>query len=261
MPARTSARSFSIFMRPPRPWPSWRRARSRLRSSGSSSSPAGRPSSTAVRPGPCDSPAVVKRSAMAPLSLPALGRSLALRGERGELEELAERVHGLLAVRLAAGGHGRRARRLGLALRSRGALVLRVALRLFRREEHPRDPGQLQRVLAAAVGGGQRLLVARVVQVELHERAGLRRRLALALARRLVLRGVDQEDGGLEVRAHAHEYDHGALVVGQHPELLDVLVGLLVAARAEAHFDAEGEVLAARVHGAAATASAGAGPT
>src|SRR3954470_13707767 len=159
MPPRTSARSFSIFIRPPRPCPSWRRARSRLMSSGVSSSPAGRPSSTAVRPGPCDSPAVVKRSAIAPLSLPALDRGLALRGERGELEEPAERVHGLLAVRLAAGGHGR-ARHLGLALRGCRALVLRVALRLARREGHPRDAGQLERVLAAAVRRGQRLLVA-----------------------------------------------------------------------------------------------------
>ena len=40
-PAVTSARSFSIFMRPPRPCPSWRRARSRSMSSGRSSSPAG----------------------------------------------------------------------------------------------------------------------------------------------------------------------------------------------------------------------------
>src|SRR3954451_7708213 len=66
MPEVTSARSDSIFMRPPRPCPSWRRARSRSRSSGDSSSPAGRPSTTAVRPGPWDSPAVVKRSAIGP---------------------------------------------------------------------------------------------------------------------------------------------------------------------------------------------------
>src|SRR4051794_11934782 len=36
-------------------------------SSGRSSRPAGGPSTTAVRPGPCDSPAVVKRSAIPPL--------------------------------------------------------------------------------------------------------------------------------------------------------------------------------------------------
>ena len=50
--------SRSIFIRPPRPWPSWRRAMSRLIASRSSCRPAGSPSSTQVRPGPCDSPAV-----------------------------------------------------------------------------------------------------------------------------------------------------------------------------------------------------------
>src|SRR3954454_24863127 len=137
MPPRTSARSFSIFIRPPRPCPSWRRARSRLMSSGVSSRPAGRPSSTAVRPGPCDSPAVVKRSAIAPLSLPAARRNLGLRGERGQLEEVGQRDQRVRAVRLAAGG-GRSARgRLGLALGRRGVLVLRVALGLFGGEEDP----------------------------------------------------------------------------------------------------------------------------
>ena len=62
MPAQTVARSDSIFIRPPRPWPSWRRARSASMSSGATSRPAGRPSTTATRPGPWDSPAVVKRS-------------------------------------------------------------------------------------------------------------------------------------------------------------------------------------------------------
>src|SRR6185295_12798150 len=60
----TSARSVSIFIRPPRPCPSWRRARSRSRSSRFSGSPAGRPSTIAVRPGPWDSPLVVKRIGM-----------------------------------------------------------------------------------------------------------------------------------------------------------------------------------------------------
>src|SRR3954464_9542008 len=49
-------------MRPPRPWPSWRRAMSALMASGSSSSPAGRPSTMQVRPGPWDSPAGIRRS-------------------------------------------------------------------------------------------------------------------------------------------------------------------------------------------------------
>src|SRR5881227_211016 len=180
-------------MRPPRPCPSCRRARSRSMSSGESSSPAGRPSSTAVRPGPCDSPAVVKRSAIAPLSLPAPLRrgpyGLALDGERGQLEELAERVREVPAVGLAATGD----RGLRLALALRGGRGLR-ALRLRRVERNPVDAGQLERVLAAAVRRRQRLLVARVVHVELHERAGRAGRLALALAGRLVLRGVHEED-------------------------------------------------------------------
>ena len=61
-PAVTWAASFSIFIRPPRPWPSWRRAMSRSIGSRSSSSPAGRPSTIQVRPGPWDSPAVTTRS-------------------------------------------------------------------------------------------------------------------------------------------------------------------------------------------------------
>src|SRR5215216_6187058 len=61
-PAVTSAVSRSIFIRPPRPWPSWRRAMSRLIASRSSSSPAGSPSTMQVSPGPWLSPAVTKRS-------------------------------------------------------------------------------------------------------------------------------------------------------------------------------------------------------
>src|SRR4051794_17468606 len=49
-------------MRPPRPWPSWRRAMSALMAPRSSSSPAGRPSTMQVRPGPWDSPAVIRRT-------------------------------------------------------------------------------------------------------------------------------------------------------------------------------------------------------
>ena len=66
-PERTSTASFSIFIRPPRPWPSWRRAMSRSSASRSSSSPAGRPSTIATSPGPCDSPAVVKLKSTARL--------------------------------------------------------------------------------------------------------------------------------------------------------------------------------------------------
>src|SRR4051812_6171506 len=93
-----SAASRSIFMRPPRPWPSWRRAMSALIASRSSSSPAGRPSTMLVSPGPCDSPAVIRRSDT-PGSLGAHGwaarRPLCLRLEvsLGDLGRLGD--HGL----------------------------------------------------------------------------------------------------------------------------------------------------------------------
>ena len=77
-PPVTSAASRSIFMRPPRPWPSWRRAMSRLISSAVRRRPAGSPSSTQVSPGPCDSPAVISRSSTAP-SLFACLRALSER--------------------------------------------------------------------------------------------------------------------------------------------------------------------------------------
>src|SRR4051812_15604749 len=71
-------------MRPPRPWPSCRRARSRSMSSELSSSPAGMPSTIAVSPGPCDSPEVTKRKDMPPTPyLRGRGRrSSAARGRR-----------------------------------------------------------------------------------------------------------------------------------------------------------------------------------
>ena len=50
--------SFSIFIRPPRPWPSWRRGHVAVDRLLVSSRPAGSPSTIVVRPGPCDSPAV-----------------------------------------------------------------------------------------------------------------------------------------------------------------------------------------------------------
>src|SRR5215212_2976454 len=114
-PDVTSARSVSIFIRPPRPCPSWRRARSRSRSSGLSSSPAGRPSTTAVRPGPCDSPAVVKRS--------AIGR-LPYRRSRALLRSLADAAD----VEHAPDEVARVAR--ALAERNAGALGGLVALQL-----------------------------------------------------------------------------------------------------------------------------------
>jgi hypothetical protein len=60
-PPWTSTVSCSICMRRPRPWPCWRRARSRARRSKSTRKPAGRPCRIAVRPGPWLSPAVLRR--------------------------------------------------------------------------------------------------------------------------------------------------------------------------------------------------------
>src|SRR5215831_16416279 len=55
-------------MRPPRPYPRWRRARSSLMWSSVRERPAGTPSMTAVRASPCDSPDVRKRNATTPSS-------------------------------------------------------------------------------------------------------------------------------------------------------------------------------------------------
>ena len=57
-PDNISAQSRSIFIRPPRPNPSCRRAISWFSFASSSGKPAGNPSTIAVRHGPCDSPAV-----------------------------------------------------------------------------------------------------------------------------------------------------------------------------------------------------------
>src|SRR6266511_1474824 len=74
--------SVSIFMRPPRPWPCWRRARSALRSEALSGTPAGSPSAIATRHCPCDSPAVRY------LSIAAAPRRLDLFGDgRGQEED------------------------------------------------------------------------------------------------------------------------------------------------------------------------------
>ena len=105
-PAVTSALSLSIFIRPPRPWPSWRRAMSPLIASRSSSRPAGSPSTMQVRPGPCDSPAVMRRSAIRPYRLRA--RTLA----RGVTARAGTAENGLpTAARHAARGTARCAAR------------------------------------------------------------------------------------------------------------------------------------------------------
>ena len=58
IPDSTTALSVSIFMRPPLPYPCWRRASSLLISSGVIVIPEGSPSTIAESAGPCDSPAV-----------------------------------------------------------------------------------------------------------------------------------------------------------------------------------------------------------
>ena len=63
-PAIHSIRSFSIFIRAPRPYPIIRRPRSRSTHSAVTGSPAGSPSTMTLRALPWDSPAVRKRRDM-----------------------------------------------------------------------------------------------------------------------------------------------------------------------------------------------------
>ena len=62
MPLNASARSDSIAMRRPRPYPPWRRRNSAVTASKSIANPAGTPSRIATSALPCDSPAVRNRS-------------------------------------------------------------------------------------------------------------------------------------------------------------------------------------------------------
>src|SRR5580704_79888 len=118
-------------MRPPRPCPSWRRARSALRSSARSSKPACSPSTIAVRPGPWDSPAVTRRTIMSALAYLCSGSVVgdvdenALGG--GEVQVLehcrSELVHergarAIAAIQARGGGRG------GLPLRDAHDLQL-----------------------------------------------------------------------------------------------------------------------------------------
>ena len=57
-PESIRAISFSQAIRPPRPYPCWRRAKCSAMSASVISKPAGTPSTIPVRVGPCDSPAV-----------------------------------------------------------------------------------------------------------------------------------------------------------------------------------------------------------
>ena len=97
-------------MRPPRPCPSWRRAMSRSIASRSSSRPAGRPSTTATRPGPWDSPAVVKRSCTQPAYWPRSEQRHDADQARAEREVRGER-HRRTARPLPPGERRRGARR------------------------------------------------------------------------------------------------------------------------------------------------------
>ncbi len=97
-PERISTVSVSIFIRPPRPWPSCRRAMSRSSASRSSSRPAGMPSTIATRPGPCDSPAVVKRKPL--IAAKAIRRGRGPRGRGGRATARA-------AARIVASGGSR----------------------------------------------------------------------------------------------------------------------------------------------------------
>src|SRR3954462_7698047 len=200
-PEVTSARSRSIFMRPPRPWPSWRRARSRSMSSGRSSRPAGGASTTAVRPGPCDSPAVVKRSAIPPLPYWRSAGLLLLEGHAGPARErrgkhaLSRRRgarHAVAGVGQGLAGLGRRR-----GLRGRAGTEVLAA-----------DVDQLEVVAHAAVDGAEGLLVAAVREVQPHELAG-NLDVALAFALSIEARVGDEEQSALEVRADAHEHDSG----------------------------------------------------
>src|SRR6185437_4336201 len=115
MPARNSARSCSIFMRPPRPKPCWRRQSSRSTKAASRARPAGRPETSASRAWPWDSPAVEKRRfdtgfqcTVSGSPAPAAGSLLVSFGRRSGLGTLAppqqeDRRHWLLLRWL--GGH------------------------------------------------------------------------------------------------------------------------------------------------------------
>src|SRR5947207_1501921 len=222
-PAVTSARSLSIFIRPPRPWPSWRRARSRSMSSGRSSRPAGSPSTTAVSPGPCDSPAVVKRSAIPPLPYWRVGALLLLEGDAGPAGERLGN-HALGGVRRGRDAGARRRQRLAvLRCLRRGGLAARAELLAP-------DGEQLQVVADAAVDGAEGLLVGGLRQGERDELARALR-VALALALGVEARVVDEEQRALVVAADAQEHNHRRGLVGQQGVGRDALVGLRLLAR------------------------------
>ena len=255
-PAVTSAVSFSIFIRPPRPWPSWRRAMSPSIASWSSSSPAGRPSTMQVRPGPCDSPAVMRRSAIRPYRLrartlarrhPRRRRATALRPGDTPREERRDVQHAAcrrVAVRDALGptaggcrsrrpaGAGRTAasRRARCAHRRCSASAFEVVLvtSIFCRSSS-------YCVTRAVRSAPRRAARSSPSLSSIASHSELRRRAA-ALALRVHV-GRDQEDGRLVALAHAQEDHDRRLALGSARGAAVVVRAQRRAGAAEAHVD------------------------
>src|SRR5215212_861919 len=224
-PAVISALSRSIFIRPPRPWPSWRRAMSSLTASRSSSSPAGRPSTIVVRPGPWLSPAVMTRSDTrgSLLRLPAWSPTLRLPQPGGQVRD--GRAQGVPAA-------------LEGAARGVEAIPGRSVVRGARTDDA--RAGARARAGLGGRGGPALVDLEQVELVLLGDGAGLvldveELGLAGPQADRLAVVGpghalavadgldavVDEEDRGLAVLQHAHVDEHGLGRRGQRLEALE----------------------------------------
>src|SRR4051794_39019341 len=244
-------------MRPPRPWPSWRRCMSRPIASRSSASPAGRPSTMHVRPGPWDSPAVMRRrDAMRPDTL--LAGDWSAPGRAGEARRVRRAQARAARVRRgdrAAGVAGHEGAALVGADVATHALValglelpddvLGVLVDLARslrgsglaRDLVVEDLDEVELVLhdaRVALGDVEEL---RVAGLHLDRVALGRVRLAGAVARR---RGVggDQEHRGLVILEHADEDEERIGRRRQRRQPRDVVAKLLLARLAEAQVDA-----------------------
>src|SRR5215208_3037805 len=241
----TSALSDSIFMRPPRPCPSWRRARSRSRSSRFSGSPAGRPSTIAVRPGPWDSPLVVKRIDMDVPGYPsAWAGPLWLR--------LADAVHecGHFKLALAVTACERALADLAVhAVRAPRLALLRCRIA----ELDAMDPEQVNPELEVV---DRQEVVEPDLQLE--EVAVRRAGNAGALARMIETR-VHEEDRRLGIRGNAHEHQRGDLLARQEAHAAHVAVAPLAARPAELDVELVGEVRAPYEGSVAARREAAAG--
>src|SRR4051812_3231555 len=254
-PPVTSARSRSIFMRPPRPWPSWRRAMSRSIASRSSTRPAGRPSTTQVRPGPCDSPAVMSFSAIGRRSVWMASGSLGAGGLPGPDRQPGQGARDV--GRRGGGGAVVRGARLALLGRAdEHAAVGQPAVGRGALEGRAADAMGLAQNVGAGVGvalvgrrGGGRgarallehlddvelvldgLAVDREVEelgvalLDLDRLAALRARAAVPVAGRGGVRG-EQEDRGLAVLQDAGVDEEGVVGRRQRREARDVVVGL-----------------------------------